>query len=250
MVLNKYSALLRRDMRNGMRDPMLMLIVFGSLLIIAIMRYGVPLLLEWLYMKLGVDLQPYHAHIAVFLLSLIPLLIGSAVGLLMLDEKDERLVDCYAVTPLRIQGYFIYRLLLPVMLCGLLLLLFIWISGTHSAHSAHSALSAFPLLLLVLEAPLYALFLASVASNKVEGLALTKFISLSVLGALCSNLATAPWHWLGSWLPVFWPFRLYLSLDETGTIHASHQIQFLVGLAFHLILLYAGWRRFSSQIQS
>ncbi|SFF34627.1 fluoroquinolone transport system permease protein [Paenibacillus algorifonticola] len=242
MALNKYSALLRQDLKNGLRDPMLMLIFIGSLLIIAVFRYGVPLLSNWLFVKLEVDLQPYHAHIAAFLLSLIPLLIGSAARLLMLDEKDERLVDCYAVTPLRKQGYFIYRLLLPIILCSLLLLLFIGINNNLNA------LPVLPLLLLVLEAPLYALFLASVASNKVEGLALTKLISLSVLGALCSTLAAAPWHWLGSWIPAFWPLQLYLSLGHTGPIQAAHLAQFLVALAFHCILLYAGLRRFSRQI--
>lgn len=242
MILNKYSALLRRDLKNGVRDPMLMLIFIGSLLIIVVLRYGVPLLSNWLFVKLGIDLQPYHAHIAAFLLSLIPLLIGSAAGLLMLDEKDERLVDCYAITPLRKQGYFIYRLLLPVILCGLFLLLFIGVNDTLTA------LPVLPLLLLILEAPLYALFLASFASNKVEGLVLTKFISLSVLGALCSNLAATPWHWLGSWLPAFWPFWLYLSLGHTGSIQSAHLVQFLIGLAFHCFLLYAGFRRFSRQV--
>ncbi|QTH40771.1 hypothetical protein J4772_24825 [Cohnella sp. LGH] len=242
MAPNKYSALLRQDLKNGLRDPMLMLIFIGSLLIIVVFRYGLPLLSNWLFAKLGVDLQPYHSHIAAFLLSLIPLLIGSAAGLLMLDEKDERIVDYYAATPLRKQGYFIYRLLLPVTLCSLFLLLFKGVSDNPSAHST------LPLLLLALEAPLYALFLASVASNKVEGLALTKFISLSVLGAICSNLATAPWHWLGSWLPAFWPFQLYLSLGHTGSIQAAHLVQFLMGLAFHYLLLYAGLRCFSRQI--
>lgn len=160
----------------------------------------------------------------------------------MLDEKDERLVDCYAITPLRKQGYFIYRLLLPVILCGLFLLLFIGVNDTLTA------LPVLPLLLLILEAPLYALFLASFASNKVEGLALTKFISLSVLGALCSNLAATPWHWLGSWLPAFWPFWLYLSLEETGKIEAYGLVQFLIGLVVHFILLYTGLKRFYHQI--
>lgn len=242
MFLNKYSALLRRDLKNGIRDPMLMLILIGCLLIIASWRYGVPLLNEWLYKKLEVDLQPYDLHITVFLLSLVPLLTGSAVGLLMLDEKDERLVDYYAITPLRKQGYFVYRLFLPVILCALFLLLFLGVNDNSSAFPI------LPLLLLVLEAPLYALFLASAASNKVEGLALTKFISLSVLVALCSNLAAAPWHWLGSWLPAYWPFQLYLSLGHTGSIQAAHLVQFLIGLSFHCILIYAGLRRFSRQI--
>lgn len=81
-----------------------------------------------------------------------------------------------------------------------------------------------------------------------EGLALTKFISLSVLVALCSNLAAAPWHWLGSWFPAYWPFQLYLSLGHTESIQAAHLVQFLIGLAFHCILIYAGLRRFSRQI--
>jgi fluoroquinolone transport system permease protein len=242
MALKKYSALLRQDLKNGLRDPMLMIIFIGSLLVIAISRYGVPLLSHLLLAKLGIDLQPYYSHITAFLFTLIPLLIGSAAGLLMLDEKDECLVNCYAVTPLRLQGYFIYRLFLPVILCALLLLLF---AGVIDNRAAPPALA---LLLLVLEAPLYALFLASVATNKVEGLALNKFISLSVLGAFCISLTAAPWHWLGSWLPAFWPFQLYLSLEPAGNMQMGQTGQFLIGLAFHCILLYMGFKRFSRQI--
>lgn len=242
MIRNKYSALLRRDLKNGVRDPMLMLIFIGSLLVIVLLRFALPAISDWIYGKLGYALEPYDFHIEGFLLSMVPLLIGSAVGLLILEEKDDRLVDCYAVTPLRKEGYLMYRLLLPVVLCALILLLSIGI------HDDPAALTSLPLLFLVLEAPLYALFLASVASNKVEGLALSKFISLSVIVALCCNLAAAPWLWLGSWLPAFWPIQLYLSIGHTEGIQAQLLVQFLIGLIVHGLLLYAGFRRFSRQV--
>ena len=143
----------------------------------------------------------------------------------MLDERDERLIDYYAVTPLRKQGYYMYRLFLPVLITLLVSLLY---------QAEHWPV----LILLAVEAPIYALFLVAFAANKVEGLALSKLVGLLLIGAICAYFVPERWQWLAAPLPTYWPSRLYVSGFGHGQDFVLSSGAFVLGLIFHLYLLY------------
>ncbi|ALS26400.1 hypothetical protein IJ21_09910 [Paenibacillus sp. 32O-W] len=242
--MNKYKALLYCDMRNAARDPMLLLILAGPLLLVLTTRLGMPPLSNWIADKTGYDLLAYKAFISLLIQALIPQLIGAATGLLMLDERDERIIDCYAVTPLRKRGYIVYRLILPVGICCGMSLLFVSASGI----SGLTVGQTLPLLLFVLEAPLFALFLVAFAANKVEGLALSKLISMTLLGPACAYFVAEPWQWLAGLLPTYWPSKLYLELAAADN-GWQRQAIFAIGLSVHLLLLYGLLRRFVNRME-
>lgn len=243
--MHKYRALLRHDMHNAWRDPMILLIVLGPLLLILAIRYGLPPFSAWLASFSSIDLLSYSSLISAFLMLLIPQLIGIGAGLMMLDERDERLIDCYAVTPLRKKGYIAYRLTLPVVIACVMSALFLLASGVTRQQPENGAV----LLLLVLEAPLISLFLVTLAANKVEGLALSKMIGLLLLGAVSAYFVPLPWQYLAGILPTYWPSKLYLDGSALGGKPYLAWAVFGIGLTWHLILLQLLLRRLWSRLE-
>ncbi|QTH45358.1 hypothetical protein J4772_13670 [Cohnella sp. LGH] len=243
--MNKYRTLLHSDMRSLTRDPMLLLILIGPLLLILMTRLGLPSLSEWLANRSGYDLTDHTMFISLFMLVLIPQLIGVAAGLLMLDERDEHIVDYYAVSPLRKSGYLAYRLIAPVFVGAGMSLAFVVVSGI----SELTGNRMLPLLLFVMEAPLFALFLVAFSANKVEGLALSKLITLTLLGPAGAYLVAEPWQWFAGLLPTYWPSKLFLEQVSAETDWQRQAIVFGAGIVVHSLLLYGLLKRFLNRVE-
>lgn len=241
----KYSIMLRHDLKHALRNPLLLLITLGPLMLIIVIRYGLPRLSEWILEFSSFHLLSYADFITVFLMLLVPQLSGIGAGLLMLDERDESLISIYTVTPMMKKGYLAYRLALPTSISLIMSALFLLFSGV----SQHRLENLAVLLLLVVETPLLAMFLAAFAANKVEGLALSKLIALTLLGAIFAYFVPEPWQFTAAALPTYWPARLYL--EGVTFNHSVTKIIFLFisGLLFHLMLLQKMFTIFSRKIE-
>lgn len=229
--MRKFQFLLINDIKQIRKDPMLMASLLGPIAIIIIARFVFPLLAVWLEQRFSLSLYAYSDFAVALLLITIPLLIGSMAGLLMLDERDENMISYYAATPLTRNGYTLYRLILPCLLSSLLTAAFLLLSGLATVQVEN----LYVLLLLALEAPCIALFLVAFASNKVEGLALSKISGLLFAGPVAAAYAPEPWQYLALWIPTYWPARIYLSGTEHESLIALAAFGF--GLLLHLFLL-------------
>ncbi|WP_152395322.1 hypothetical protein [Paenibacillus guangzhouensis] len=229
--MRNYVPLLAQDTRQTFKDPMLLASLFGPLFVIIFARLGFFPLSAWIEQQYGFRLADYTPFIATFLVIAIPLLPGTMAGLLMLDERDKNMISYYAVTPLARQGYFIYRLVLPCLLAFALTASFYLFAGLASFGWG----SLFALILLTLEAPCITLFLAAFASNKVEGLALSKLCGLLFAGPVIASFVPLPWQYAAAWLPTFWPAKAFLADLNGEPVRAA--ILFAIGLGLHLILL-------------
>ncbi|MNO37910.1 Fluoroquinolones export permease protein/MT2760 [compost metagenome] len=229
--MKKYHTLFISDLRHAGLDPVLMVGIFAPLALLVVSRFGFPMIADWLRNGYAFDLYEYSSFAAIFLVVTIPILIGMMTGLLMLDERDENVISYYAVTPLMRRGYMVYRLVLPSVLCTLLSSLYLIVSGLFSIQLEH----IYILLLLAIEAPCFALFLASFAANKVEGLALSKIGGLFIAGPIVAYFVPSPWQIMGAWIPTYWPAKLFFVIEATRGFSVIPS--FLVGLIFHLSLL-------------
>lgn len=231
--MNKYVSLSAADAKNIARDPMLVLAVFGPFILAAAIRYGMKILAEWLHRALAFDLTVYYDLILVEALLLIPLMLGVIAGFLMLDERDENLIAYFAVTPLTKSGYLIYRLSSPVLLSAAYTVFFVYFTDLVRVPVA----ALLPLtLLLALQAPVVALILLAFAANKVEGMALSKGIGITMAAPLAIYFAPEPWSWLASVLPTFWIAKAYWAGME-----AWNGAFFIYLVAFAIYFLLTVW---------
>jgi fluoroquinolone transport system permease protein len=193
--------LIKGDMKQIYRDPMLLISLVGPFLLILLVRFILP------FATAQFALGAYHELLASFFILLIPLLLGIMAGFIMLDERDDKMIDYFAVTPLSKQGYLLYRLLLPGVLTVLYGYIYLEWASPVSLPILDKLLVT---VMLAMEAPIICLFLVAIAANKIEGLALSKGVGLVVFVPFIIYFVSEPWNWAGGILPTFWPAKLFL----------------------------------------
>lgn len=82
------------------KDPMVWAVMLMPVLIIGAYK-GILHSLVWI--------QEYQNPLAYFFVSITVMSIGGVLGLRVLDDKDEQLLRFFAITPLRLSGYFLYK---------------------------------------------------------------------------------------------------------------------------------------------
>ncbi|WP_042220813.1 hypothetical protein [Oceanobacillus manasiensis] len=196
--------LIRGDMRQIYRDPMLFISMVGPILLILLVRFIVP------FVTAHFAIESYNVLLASFFILLIPLLLGVMTGFIMLDERDDKMIDYFAVTPLSKIGYLIYRLLFPGVLTIFYGIVFVEWASPESLAALDTLLV---IVMLAMEAPIICLCLVALAANKIEGLALSKGVGLVVFVPFIIYFVPLPWQLVGSILPTYWTANLFLVGD-------------------------------------
>jgi fluoroquinolone transport system permease protein len=225
------------DLASIRRDSLLRWMFVMPLLLAALVRYGLPVLAAWLVERHGFDLAPYSGLIGSLLVMVTPMLYGTVIGFLLLDEKDDRTLTALQVTPLTPAGYLVYRLGMPSLLSVVMTVAVLSASGVCTLGPARRlavAVAAAPL------APAFALFLAAFARNKVQGFALMKAAGVINWPPLIAWFVRSPWQWAFGLCPTYWPVKLYWQLDAGR----GGAVVFLAGITYSTLLI--GWmmRRF------
>jgi len=241
--VKRYQVLLMNDIRHAGNDPVLMVGFLAPLILILLTRFGFPMATHWLETSYSFDLTEFRDFTAVLLVVTIPMLLGMMTGLLMLDERDENVISYFAVTPLMKRGYLSYRLTLPTILSTVLTAMFIAFSGL----TEFNVEIWFVLLLLIMEAPWFALLVAAFSGNKVEGLALYKIGALLfIAGPIVVFFVPDVWLWVGVWIPTYWPALIFLT-GVSGKSFAAF-IFFSIGFIFHVAILLTMLRVFIRRV--
>lgn len=210
-MIGIYQGLLRNDLRNITRDPMLLYIPLIPVVMAVVFRWGIPPLGEVLLERLNFDLQPYYPLIASLFLFLVPALVSLMVGFLLLDEKDENTILALMVSPLPLSHFLLYRAALPTLLGMVVTLLTFPLTNLAQIGFAHLLLVCF---LAALTGPINALFLAAFVSNKVAGLNVLKFINMVMLLPIAAFFLPMPMQLLAGVVPHYWGMKVFMQAVE------------------------------------
>ncbi len=200
----------RLSLRVLLRDPFLRLMAVLPFVVALVFRMGVPAADAALAEVIDPStfrLREYYPVISAFLLQLPGLFAGGVTGFSILEDRDEGILSAMAVTPIGRAGYLISRLLFPAVLAVAGALVVVPLAGLHRPDTVAlllAAAAAAPL------APVSALLLATLATDKVEGLAVWKLVGFLFVGPLVLVLppAARPAGWP---LASYWATRVYLS---------------------------------------
>ena len=230
------------DAKSVARDSMLRWLIGTPLVFALVFRWGVPVLHATLAERYGFDLAPYYPLLTSFLVLMVPTLLGAVVGFLLLDQRDDRTLTALQVTPLSVEGFLAYRIAVPMLVSIPVMMASIAIADlvTMGAPAAFAAsLQAAP------AAPLYALFVAAFATNKVQGFALLKGVGVLTWPPVFAWFVTSPWQVAIGIDPLYWPLKVFWML-EAGEPGAW--LYFLAGLAWQGLLVGVLVRRFKAVI--
>ena len=230
-IVRAYRALGPVDARSVRRDSLLRWFIFLPVLLVILLRIVVPLAAQLLWERLRFDLLPYYSLINSFLYLILPMLVGMVLGFLLLDQRDDNTLTALQVTPLSLNGYLAYRISLPLLVAFVMTLVMVPLAGlaqlNPTAHLA-AALCAAPL------APMFALFTAAFAQNKVQGFAVMKASSIISVPPLIAYFVTGWWQWLFGLAPTYWPVKVYWLLEAGSPLGWA---ALLVGLLYQFLLI-------------
>lgn len=222
------------DIKQIWRDGALRLLLIAPALILGVFGFGVPALGHWAHTRYGMDWTPFRPFIAGFAAMLSPLLYGFMATFLVVDERDEGLIEYFRVTPLAAKGYLRHRL-------GM-----VWTLGTTGAALTLALLWPGGLacwlcltmgIILGMQGMLFTLAISTLAGNKVEALALGKAAGLTLAFPALAYFVDAPLRFLAAPLPHFWMGHLLRHMAGDGAVLPTLMLAFGLHLAAILILL-------------
>lgn len=238
-ALKVIQALGPIDVKNVRRDSFLRWMIIIPLGLAMAIRWVFPGLIAQLESLVPFEIMPYYYPIAGYgLLLLTPILIGMVIGFLLLDQNDDHTLTALQITPLSLRDYMMYRLAIPSFVSLLVTTIAIPIAGVNTFGLIElilAAVSAAPL------APLFALFLATFAQNKVQGFALMKGAGIFFIIPIIAYFVQTSWQLALGIAPTYWPAMFYWNL-ATGQTQAW--IYLAVGLVYQTLLLVVLLHRF------
>jgi fluoroquinolone transport system permease protein len=239
-VVRLLKALGPIDARNVKRDSLLLWMAVMPFFFVLLFRFLVPWVRDALLEQFNFDLEPFYILIMSYAFVVgTPVLFGVVIGFLLLDERDDGTLTALQVTPLPLSNYLFYRVALPMLLSVTLTMMTFPLAGLVAFPPRYLFLVS---LLASALAPIFALFLATFAANKVQGFALMKGMGIFLVLPLAAYFVRSNWQLAFGIIPTYWPVKLYWVLDAS---EPGGWIYLLVGVVYQLLLLVALLQRFN-----
>jgi len=190
------------DIRNIVRDPMQTLTAAAPLIIIVVLRIFLSVAREQVIQFFDYDIISDYPIIISFFSLLIPMMVGLVIGFIILDERDESMINYYAVTPLTKRGYLVFRMTVPIVFTFLVSVVFYL--ALYDIYAINMLNLLIVSMLLALQSPVFSFLMASFASNKVEGLAIGKLLGMMIVPPIANYFIVSKWSILFFIVPQTW----------------------------------------------
>ena len=235
--LSRVIKLAPVDFKNVRRDALLAWTPILPLAIAPLIRWGVPPVAEYLQREAALDITGWYPLFMSGFAVMMPGVIGTVVGFLLIDERDDGVFSALLVTPVPESAYLAYRLCLPLLAGYVMTLITYPIAGLTPLSQLDLAAAA---LLGAFGAPFMALALACFADNKVTGFAIMKVLNAVQILPLVAYFVSERWQLvIGLW-PTYWPMKI-VWLAAAGRPYAVHLI---IGLVVNFLAVGLLLKRF------
>ena len=226
------------DIKNTLRDPLLRWLVVYPVFLGLVLRWLTPWATTQLLERYQFDLAPYYWLVMSFMLLTTPMVAGVVIGFLLLDQRDDQTLTALQVTPLTLNGYLAYRIMMPMTLSVAITFVVFPVANLVEIGFVPllaAAISAAPLAVMV------PLFLAAFASNKVQGFALAKGLGAVLVPPVVAYFVDSAWQLAFGVIPVYWPVKFFWELEGGA---ATSWIYFGVGAVYQGAVIAVLLRRF------
>ena len=219
------------------KDAMLAAMTFLPVFLGALFKFGVPFIESIIASRTGKAdfLAPYYILFDLTIIFSTPVMFGYTGLMVILEERDTDIMRYLSVTPLGIKGYINPRLVFLSAIASVYALvveLFLRISTISFVQlflgCAFSFLTGIWLICLIV----------SLASNKVEGLAFSKFSGFLILGPFASFFIKDDLKYLAGFLPTFWFTEYCLNIGVYAVIALAVSFALTAVLLFLTIHLF------------
>jgi hypothetical protein len=200
--MKKLVALIISDLKLIIRDNTLVFFMLVPVLLLLFVRYFVP----YLTVQFPV-LAEYHTLIMASGSLQTAVMFGFVTSFIILDEKDENVLQVIRVLPISSLYFITYRLAFAGIFSAFGAFLMINLGGIAFPGFINSIILSVQ---YGLAAPLITLIISTYANNKVEGMAYFKGVDLILMLPLLSFFIASNLKYLLAIVPVFWTYNFYM----------------------------------------
>lgn len=237
-----YSHYALYELKKWARDSLLGFFVAYPLILGFAVRWLIPVIED----RTGTTIAPYYFLIVSGLLLLTPLIIGAVAGFSILEDRDDNILLAIKVAPMSLEFFIGFKLALVFVLSVLGSVFAVWVS--QLAHISPGTMWAVSLV-SALAAPLTALIVNAVASNKIEGFATVKGTAVLVLFPIVGLLFFDVKGFLFSFVPGFWPAKaLAVAMLPGKSFQLGYAAYLLIGMAYGVLVNLLVYRVFKAKV--
>ncbi len=234
--MKKIFSLIHSDIRQIFRDKTLTVFLVAPIILIAFVRFFIPYVTQQYPI-----LQEYHPMMMMFASIQTAIMFGFIVSFIILDEKDENVLQVIRVLPISPFYFILYRLLFATTFSTLGAFLMINLSGIAYPGFANSILLSIQ---YGLTAPFITLIISTFAKNKIEGMAFFKGVDLVLLLPLLSFFISGYTKYIFSIIPAFWTYNLYKASVSNG----NSSFYFFSGMSMYILVISVLFFQFKKRI--
>ncbi|WP_042141903.1 ABC transporter permease [Paucisalibacillus sp. EB02] len=242
--INQVKLLVISDAKNVLRDPLMLLVLGAPLYLFIVVKYGIPFVDNQLEKYTYFQLMDHFYLITCFIVLIAPMMVGMLTGFLLLDEKDDGILNYMDITPMKRTGFIGYRITIPLIISFVisfvLVILFLMGDGL-----VNWGLLLLTLTVVSLLGPLITMYLASFCKNKVEGITYVKLISIFSIGPIVTYMFESWWTGFAYIIPMTWLVETaYMSMTgEYFGLIQNWAILYLGGVINITIFLYIFYQK-------
>ena len=241
--MTNMTYLIKNQIKRVGKDNLLLLLSVYPLILAVTGRYLVPFLRTSFIDRL--DLAVHYPTILAFLILANPYIYGALAAFLLLDEREENVLQAIRVTPLSLNRYLLIKVAFFTGLSFVSGVFITLIAGFLKMSLVDAiALNA----LLALAAPFNMVLINSFAKNRVEGFALVKGSGMLIMLPLAAFYIPNPYNVLVGILPGYWPAMAIRLLYEDSFSMMPYWSYAIAGLVYMVLLIMLLSRRFKKNI--
>lgn len=199
------------------RDMMLFIACLAPIFAGVFFKFAIPAIETMLVGWTGFEviLAPYYGLCDLFFSLLTPTMFCFTAAMVVLEEHDDHIEQYLFITVLGRKGYLISRMGVPAVIAFIVTLTLLPLFKL-------TTLSVLEIVFLSImgawQGVIIALLIVTLSTNKLEGMAVTKLSTLTILGVFAPYFVHSPMQYTFSFLPSFWCGKIMVSH------HAVHML--------------------------
>jgi len=231
------------EIKKWSRDSLTRFLLIYPAILAALGRFVIPLTAD----RTGWDVTPYNHVILVAIALVTSKITGALAAFSILDDRDDQILYTVRVAPLSFDFFIGLKLLLVYVFSFAGTAFVIWFS--HLADLPGTIIISISLL-ASFSAPLTALLINYLASNKIEGFAAVKSLNVLVLFPIISLFFSDVKEFIFSFEPGFWPAKaLSTAILPAGRFQLSFNGYYFAGLIYVIALNAIAYAAFKRKVQ-
>ncbi len=228
------ASFARVDRRTLLDDHLLLLLLTGVPVIAGAVRWFNGPGLIWVQSRYGLDLSDHLPLVWAFVLVVhTPAMFGAVTGLLFLEDRDAGLLPAITLTRPSLPVLLAYRLITTALVTTAMVAVALPLAGAQHPLGVRGAIATALAAGAVSTVP--AMLLATLAHDRVQGMALMKAISLPLYLPLAWWFVDHPIGWLFAPVPTAWTARTFWA-DSAGTLLASTSMAVIMSVVVTTVL--------------